>query len=230
MIELLEQAAEALGDLLDDVVFVGGATVSLWITDPAAPAPRPTNDVDVVVEVTSPLAFERFQERLRERFEEDADSGVICRWKSRKGPLLLDAMPARADLLGFENRWQGAAIPHAVERTLPSGATIRAVGPAFLVATKLEAFRGRGHGDHVMSHDFEDVVRLVDGREELVGEVEAAPADVQRYLADELSRVLSDPLAREAIAAHLPRDLASQERAEAVVVPRLERMIAAASR
>lgn len=36
-IELLETAAEALDDLLDQVVFLGGATVSLWITDPGAP-------------------------------------------------------------------------------------------------------------------------------------------------------------------------------------------------
>jgi hypothetical protein len=56
-VELLELAAVALGDLLDEVVFVGGATVGLWITDPAAPAPRPTKDVDVIVEVTSRGSF-----------------------------------------------------------------------------------------------------------------------------------------------------------------------------
>lgn len=47
-IELLERGAGALGALLDRVVFVGGATVTLWITDLGAPAPRPTKDVDVV--------------------------------------------------------------------------------------------------------------------------------------------------------------------------------------
>lgn len=52
-VELLERAAAALGELSAEVVFVGGATVSLWITDPGAPPPRPTLDVDVVVEVSS---------------------------------------------------------------------------------------------------------------------------------------------------------------------------------
>jgi hypothetical protein len=47
-IELLERAAEDLAPFLDDVVFVGGATVTLWMTDPAAAEPRPTKDVDVV--------------------------------------------------------------------------------------------------------------------------------------------------------------------------------------
>ena len=41
-IELLEIAAETLGELLEEVVFVGGATVVLWITDPGAPPVRPT--------------------------------------------------------------------------------------------------------------------------------------------------------------------------------------------
>jgi hypothetical protein len=52
-IELLEAASAALDDLLPEVVFVGGATVELWITDPGAPPARPTKDVDVVVEVAS---------------------------------------------------------------------------------------------------------------------------------------------------------------------------------
>lgn len=54
-IELLERAALVLGPLAEEVVFVGGATVVLWITDPGAPPPRPTLDVDVVVEVTTRL-------------------------------------------------------------------------------------------------------------------------------------------------------------------------------
>lgn len=51
-IQLLELAAESLGELREDVVFVGAATVTLWITDPGAPPVRPTRDVDVVAEVT----------------------------------------------------------------------------------------------------------------------------------------------------------------------------------
>jgi hypothetical protein len=36
-IDLLERAAGALGRLVEQVAFVGGATVVLWITDPGAP-------------------------------------------------------------------------------------------------------------------------------------------------------------------------------------------------
>lgn len=52
-IELLEAAEEALGDMKSEVVFLGAATLTLWITDEAAPPLRPTADVDVVVDVTS---------------------------------------------------------------------------------------------------------------------------------------------------------------------------------
>ena len=45
-VELLELGAAALGPLLEEVVFVGGASIVLWITDPAAPPPRPTTKLE----------------------------------------------------------------------------------------------------------------------------------------------------------------------------------------
>lgn len=176
-VELLELAASTLGEALNEVVFLGGATVTLWITDPGAPPVRPTKDVDVVVEATTRMAFHDFEARLRElHFTEDQEDGVICRWRHRDSDLILDAMPADPGILGFANRWQGTALPHALERPLPSGATIRAVPPPYLLATKLEAFHGRGHSDLLASRDFADIVALVDGRSELVAEAQATPS------------------------------------------------------
>jgi len=225
-VELLEFAAEALGDLLEGVVFVGGATVTLWITDPGAPPVRPTNDVDVVVEVVSRSGFQRFESRLRARdFSEDQESGVICRWRHRGG-LILDAMPSDPSILGFANRWQGAGIPHAVERGLPSGALIRAVSPPYLLATKLEAFKGRGQRDFLASRDFDDIIALVDGREEVVDEVQDASVDVRHYLSSEVAAILRDPRFADGLFAVLRPDAASQVRAERAILPRL-RAIAA---
>jgi hypothetical protein len=50
---MLEQVASHLCTLLDEVVFVGGAVTSLLITDPAATEVRFTQDVDMIVQVTS---------------------------------------------------------------------------------------------------------------------------------------------------------------------------------
>jgi hypothetical protein len=222
-VELLERAARALGPVLGDVVFLGGASVVLWITDPAAPAPRPTKDVDVVAEVTSRTAFRAFEERLRSLgFTEDQEDGIICRWRHRENDLILDAMPADAAILGFENRWQGGSIPHAVECTLPSGATIRAASPAYLLATKIEAFNGRGHEDFLGSRDFGDMIALIDGRDELAGEVQGSEPELCDYIATELERLRALPRFREGVSGALRADFASQARAEAVVVPRIE--------
>ena len=158
-VDLLESGAEALGEIRRDVVFVGGATMTLWITDPAAPPPRPTKDVDVIVEVATRNAYYRFEDRMRAHGFRD-EGNVLCRWIHERNGLILDAMPTDAELLGFENRWQREAFPHAVERELPSGASIGAVPPAFLLATKIEAFRGRGEGDYLGSRDFADIVAL----------------------------------------------------------------------
>jgi len=224
-VALLELAADALGPLLDEVVFVGGATVTLWITDPGAPPVRPTKDVDVVVEVTSRGAFHDFEARLRERrFVEDQEDGVMCRWR-HPNSLVLDAMPSEPGILGFDNRWQGAAIPHAATRELPSGARIRAVSPPYLLATKLEAFKGRGNRGFLGSRDFADVIALVDGREELVGEVAHAPQDARDYIAREFRDLLGDPRFADGLVGALRPDAASQTRAGAVVVPRLTAII-----
>lgn len=147
---------------------------------------RPTDDVDVVVEVATRGDFYDFETKLRGvGFREDQESAVICRWRHRKSALILDAMPSRGDILGFDNEWQAAAIPHAVWCELPSGAQIRAAPPVYMLAMKLEAFAGRGEGDFLASRDFGDVVALIDGRPELLDEVASAPVDVRTYIAQE---------------------------------------------
>lgn len=224
-VDLLERGAAALGDLVGEVAFVGGATIVLWITDPGAPAPRPTKDVDVVIEVTTPNAFHDFQTRLRQRgFHEDIDSGVNCRWRYDED-LILDAMPAAGELLGFENPWQLAALPYAACQTLPSGAEIRAITPPYLVATKLAAFAGRGCGDHLGSRDLEDIILLVDGREEVVAEVSEADSDVRGFVVTELALLLNQERFIDAIFGFLRADMASQARAETVVLPRLRAIV-----
>lgn len=51
------------------------------------------------------------------------------------------------------------------------------------MATKLEAFGGRGRGDFLGSHDLEDILTVFDGRAELPGEIAQAPANVRDHIA-----------------------------------------------
>jgi hypothetical protein len=226
-LDLLEQGAGALGPLLEEVVFVGGATLVLWITDPAASTPRPTHDVDVIVEVAGRLGYEQFSERMRAQgFSEDTESHVICRWRHAGSGLVLDAMPTSPEILGFANRWQAPAMPHAVERQLPSGTLIRAIAPPYLLATKLEAFAGRGRRDLLGSHDFEDVISLINGRVDLVRVVRAATLDLREYLAEQITDLQTIPRFDEWVGGSLKPDAANQARVETIVFPRLAEIIA----
>lgn len=196
------------------MVFVGGATIGLWISDPAAPPPRATNDVDVIL-VATYSAYDAFAERLRARgLRPDPD--VICRHRHRPTGLILDVMPTDSSVLGFANRWYGGAVDSAAAVVLPSGRTVRAVPPAWLVATKLEAFAGRGRSDPIASADVEDLVRLIDGRPELGAEIAAAPDGLRAYVADGFERLSRRPDFLEVIEAALPLGAESAPRAEVV--------------
>lgn len=191
---LLELAADVLGLLVCDVVFVGGATVHLWLTEPAAPPVRATDDVDVVCDVTSYAQYQALAERLRERgLVEALGEPVICRWRHPDRGLVLDVMPVAEDVLGFSNPWYPLGIDTAIERTLPSGTTIRAMAPAALVACKLAAWRGRGHGDIIASLDVNDILVLIDGRLSLASELASLPAEARAYTRQELADLLADP-------------------------------------
>jgi len=64
--EMLQSAIDDLGDLADEVMFVGGATVEFWISDDAAPEFRPTDDVDIVVQISTQIEYYQLDERLKE--------------------------------------------------------------------------------------------------------------------------------------------------------------------
>lgn len=225
-IALLELATEALEELLDTVVFVGAATIELWITDPAAPPIRPTNDVDVVAEVTTRPDFYRFEDKLRALgFLNDQSSSVICRWRQKQSGLIIDAMPVDASILGFTNRWQAAALPHAIRVELPSGAGLRAISPPYLLATKLEAFTGRGNGDFLGSRDFADIISLIDGREELIEEIQNSERGLCDYIAGEFKKHMKSARFLDGLYGSLPPDSLSQRRAETVILPRINALL-----
>lgn len=220
-IDLLETAAVALGGLRSRVVFLGGATVVLWMTDPAARAPRVTYDVDVVAEVVTLASYEAFQTELRNiGFAEDIESGVICRWRHKDTRLILDAVPAEPRLAGFGGHWLRPAVYAQVEHELPSGTSIRAVPPPYLVATKLEAFSDRGDDDCLASRDFEDIILLVDSREELLAELGVAPSELRAYVKAEVARVMRLPNFDYGVEGALTGP-GARDRAAAVTIPRL---------
>jgi hypothetical protein len=198
-LEQLERAAAVLAPLLDELTLVGGCATGLLIEDPAAASPRPTYDIDFVVDVVTYAGLQQLGKRLSKLGLQPAmEKGApICRW--RLGELRLDVMPIEEKILGFSNRWYRSALRHRISRTLPSGAGLHHIDAPHFLATKLEAYRSRGGGDAIASQDLEDLVRVVDGREALTWEVERAPAELQAFIAAGLRGCLADRYFVEAL-------------------------------
>jgi len=188
----LRRIAVALGDLREQLVFVGGAVAGLLVTDPLADPVRATRDVDAVVNASRAL-FHRIEAQVAERgFARDASSDVICRWVHKASGVLFDLMPVQPEVLGFSNRWYPYAMQTAAPVDLGDGVTIRLVSAVAFVATKLEAFASRGGGDFLSSHDLEDVLNIVDGREELAQELAASPAELRQAVATAFAPLLAN--------------------------------------
>lgn len=208
---MFESVVRLLAPVLDELVFVGGCTTGLFITDPAAGGIRPTKDVDAIVDVASYAKYAALSERLRTLgLVEDTTPGApLCRW--RRDDFIVDVMPVNERILGFSNRWYPAAIETAQLFDI-AGHDVRVVTPALFIATKLEAFHGRGGDDIRASHDLEDIIAVVDGRPEIVNDVSAADTHVRGYIAAEIRALLDQRDFIEAIAGFLLPDQASQAR------------------
>jgi hypothetical protein len=210
-IELLKNVAKQLGPLLNEVVFVGGCTTGLFITDQAAAEVRPTFDVDVIAEITSYADYDTFSARLRALgFREDTTKNApLCRWLIDN--MKLDVMPIEERILGFTNRWYRSAMDAAQEIEIEPGLRIRVVTAAYFIATKLEAFRGRGRGDYTTSRDLEDLLAVIDGREAIIEEI-AAVAEIRSYIAEQFRNLLANQSFNDALPGYLLPDASSQGR------------------
>lgn len=191
MLQMLEEVAQALGEeLREQVAFVGGCTTVLLITDEyTLESIRGTDDVDLVIHLTGTPDWYRLEENLKPRgFKNTGQDSVTCRL--RLGALKVDFMPTDEKVLGFSNTWFVGGLENAVDYTLPNGTSIKVFAAPWFLAAKLQAYQGRGHGDVLMSNDIEDIIALLDGREELIDEVKQAPFELRRFVSDQFTALL----------------------------------------
>lgn len=214
-LDMLQIVADALGDLRETVVFVGGAVVSLYLTDPGAAEIRPTDDVDCIVELVGHGDLAAIETALRSRgFTNDMSKGApICRWLLQG--IKVDIMPTDPAILGFSNRWYPSGIRHKIAVVLPSKTEIFILPASFFVGTKLEAFLNPDRkfaGDFRFSHDLEDVIAVLDGRRGLEQEFAATPPDLRQYLATRFGAFLKEDGFLEAVEGFFPAATGSMTR------------------
>jgi len=182
---------------------------------------RETKDVDVIVEVTTRAEYYKLSKKLRERgFKEDKSEGApLCRWEMEG--VILDVMPIDSKILGFSNVWYPIAMKEAVEIELPNSKKIKVVTAPYFLATKLEAFEGRGNRDYLLSHDLEDLISVIDGRPEVIEEVQQSNEDLRNYLSEKFDALLDDSRFIEALPGKVPGDESSQLRIP-IIIERLK--------
>ena len=219
-LQIVEKIALTLGELNTEVIYVGGAVVSLYVTDEGAEQPRPTKDIDISVQVCSYSEMDQLRERLaHKRIYPASNQTVMYRYTHED--ILIDFIPYEETPLGPTNSWLKPGFQKAYP--IKIGATeIRILPVSLFLATKWEAFKSRGN-DPRFSHDFEDVIYVVDNNLDLVNDVTNADKTVRDFLKSMSEEILSHSSRNEIIECHINPFIAEERRK--LVVDKFERIM-----
>jgi predicted nucleotidyltransferase len=199
-IAVVAEVAQALRELKNQMVFIGGAVVSLYADDPAADEIRPTGDIDMTINLMNFSNWVRMQERLAQLgFYPDPYGHAICSYKYKDIPV--DIMPAEDGPLGPTNKWYKLGFENLWTVKAADEEIQILSAPAYL-ATKFEAFNSRGH-DYRTSHDFEDIIYILDNRMTIVAEIEQSHPEIKGFLRQEINKIFESPHLEEILSAHL---------------------------
>lgn len=196
-----KKIALALGELNEQVVFVGGAVVSLYIDDPSADDVRPTKDIDISMEITSLSQLEAIRETITQKgFYQSSEDTVICRF--RYEDIKVDLMSTKEVGWVPASPWFSPGFKKLVTFEL-DGLKIKCLSLPYYMASKFTAFYGRGIKDPRTSQDFEDIVYLLQYTSSVKQEILDSEDEVKKYLADCFKDILNDQVKQEAILGNL---------------------------
>ena len=193
---IVQQVAEGLQELRSSMVFVGGATISIYTDDEAADEVRPTGDIDLTVQLSGLVEWAKMEKRLNELgFKPRTERNAICSFIFQN--VAVDIMPASNSPIGITNSWYTPGFEH-LEKVNVGNIEIRILSAPYFLATKFEAFHGRG-GDYRTSHDFEDIIYVLDNRTTIEEEILSADEKVKAFLQKEFSEITNSKYFEEYI-------------------------------
>lgn len=197
---MVAEVAEALKDIKKDMVFVGGAVVSLYTDDPAAEEIRPTQDIDMTLNIVNLNHWQEVQDKLGALgFHPDPFGHAICRYKYKD--ILVDIMATEDSPFGPSNRWYKIGFENLWSAQAKEQEIKILSAPCYL-ATKFEAFNNRGH-DYRTSHDIEDVIYVLDNRLQIVSEIAKDDIRISDFIKDQLRVIINKGLFEEVLVAHI---------------------------
>lgn len=207
-VKRIREVAVKLDYLLKDVVFVGGSVVALYADDPAADEVRPTDDVDIIVGISSRSEYSAFESDIRKLgFQNVIDSPVLCRYKING--IIVDVMPTDEAVLGFTNTWYKKGMEESFSYKIDDEISIRLMLFPYFIASKIEAHNSRNKSGLRTSKDFEDIVYSFDNRKNPLEDLQQASMKVRDHLKQEIDNFLQDPNFDEGVYSHLNSGTAS---------------------
>jgi len=199
-IAVVAEVAKALKNIKKEMVFVGGAVVSLYTDDPAADEIRPTQDVDMTLNIVNLSHWEQVQAQLLELgFHPDPFGHAICSYKYNDIPV--DIMAAEDGPLGPANRWYKIGFENLWTAKAKEQEIYILSAPCYL-ATKFEAFNDRGT-DYRSSHDIEDIINILDNRINIVEEITKDDTRIEYFIKEQLQNIINNGLMQEVLMAHI---------------------------
>lgn len=202
---MIEIISEGLGkDLIDNIIFVGGSVTGFYSTDKAPPEIRYTEDVDCIVKINVRTDFNIFESELRKRkFQNDIRKNApICRWVY--SGVTVDIMPPDSKIFGFSNPWYINGINNTIKFKINEKLEINIFPAPYFIATKIEAKNNRSGSDIRFSHDFEDIVFVLNNRNEIIEEIENTDNEVKNFIKSDFNKLISYSYIDEAIECVLP--------------------------
>jgi hypothetical protein len=182
LVENLRVLRVRLGDAADRCALVGASCASLF--PPGRVPIRETADIDLIVRASGYAEWQAELGAFRAAgFLEDPASPVMCRLVGHG--LIVDVMPVPWDELGT-NLWYVDAWN---ARVRDSNTGLFRITPLYFLATKLEAFKGRGRADPAMSDDLADIVIFLRNQTISWVEIEGGTDTVHRYIRDALRAI-----------------------------------------
>lgn len=199
-IAVVAEVAEALQDIKQDMVFVGGAVVSLYTNDPAADEIRPTQDIDMTLNIVNLYHWEKVQAQLeRLGFHPDPFGHAICSYKYKDIPV--DIMAAEDGPLGPANPWYKLGFEN-LWSVKAKDQEIKILSAPCYLATKFEAFNDRG-SDYRTSHDMEDIIYILDNRIGIVEEIKKDDHRISIFIKEQLQNIMNNGMMQEVLIAHI---------------------------
>lgn len=133
---------------------------------------------------------------------DNSKGAPICRW-IYKG-ILVDIMPANSAVLGFSNKWYIEGIQNKISIRIFEEIDVFIFPAEYYLATKFEAHKGRGGNDLRQSHDFEDIIFVLNNCNNLLTNILDSNQSVKNYLKEEFANLLKNKALVEGVESALP--------------------------